>query len=146
MTSRAPIRLWRLVFKHAKTRAATIIKDPKKLVRLIQEAIAKMDRHKGALKEILDDLKLIFRLLKAWINGDYREVSLETIILLIAAVAYFLMPIDAIIDAIPVIGYVDDIAVIGFVLASVKGEVDKFRQWEKSKQTDMGPEVSPGRL
>ena len=63
-----------------------------------------------------------------------------------AVVIYFLMPIDAIVDVIPLVGYVDDIAVIGFVLASVKGEVDKFRQWEKSKQTDMGPEVSPGRL
>jgi len=143
MASRAPIGLWRLVFKQAKTRAATVIKDSEKLVRLIQEAIAKMDRHKEALKEILDDLKLTFRLLKAWITGDYKEVSLETIIVLVAAVIYFLMPIDAIPDVLPVIGYVDDIAVIGFVLASVKGEVDKFRQWEKSKQTDMGPGASP---
>ena len=144
--SKGPIRLWRLVFQQAKIRAARIVKDPGELRRLIEEAIAKMDKHKGALKEILGDLKLIFRLLKAWITGDYREVSLETIIFLIAAVIYFLMPIDAIVDVIPLVGYVDDIAVIGFVLASVKGEVDKFRQWEKSKQTDMGPEVSPGRL
>lgn len=138
--------MWRLVFQQAKIRAARIVKDPEELRRLIEEAIAKMDKHKGALKEILDDLKLIFRLLKAWITGDYREVSLETIILLIAAVIYFLMPIDAIVDVIPLVGYVDDIAVIGFVLASVKGEADKFRQWEKSKQTDMGPEASPARL
>jgi len=135
MASRVPIRLWRLVFKQAKTHAASVIKDPEKLVRVIQEAIAKMEGHKGALNEILGDLKLIFRLLKGWINGDYREVSLETVILLVAAVIYFLMPIDAIVDAIPVIGYVDDIAVVGFVLASVKDEIDKFRQWEKSKQT-----------
>lgn len=146
MASRVPIRLWRLVFRQAKTRAATVIKDPEKLVRLIQEAIAKMDKHKSALREILDDLRLIFRLLKAWISGDYKEVLLDTVILLIAAVIYFLMPIDAIIDAIPLIGYVDDIAVIGFVLASVKGEVDKFRRWEKSKQTDMGPRASPADL
>lgn len=144
--SKSPIRLWRLVFQQAKIRAARIVKDPEELRRLLEEAITKMGKHKGALKEILDDLKLIFRLLKAWITGDYREVSLETIILLIAAVIYFLMPIDAIVDVIPLVGYVDDIAVIGFVLASVKGEVDKFRQWEKSKQTDMGPETSPGRL
>lgn len=138
--------MWRLVFQQAKIRAARIVKDPEELRSIIEEAITKMDKHKRALKEILDDLKLIFRLLKAWITGDYREVSLETIIFLIAAVIYFLMPIDAIIDVIPLVGYVDDIAVIGFVLTSVKGEIDKFRQWEKSIQTDMGPGASPAKL
>lgn len=144
--SKGPIRLWRLVFQQAKIRAARIVKDPEELRRLLEEAITKMGKQNAALKEILDDLKLIFRLLKAWINGDYREVPLEAIILLIAGVIYFLMPIDAIVDAIPVIGYVDDITVVGFVLASVKGEIDKFRQWEKSKQTDMGPGASPTKL
>ena len=55
----------------------------------------------------------------------------SSVILLIAAVIYFLMPIDAIPDVIPVVGFMDDIAVIGFVIASVRGEIEKFRQWVK---------------
>jgi uncharacterized membrane protein YkvA (DUF1232 family) len=40
------------------------------------------------------------------------------------------MPIDAIIDVIPIVGLMDDVTVIGIALAAAKAEIEKFRQWE----------------
>jgi len=131
MRTQRRIRLWRLVFEQAKARAAKIVRDPKELRRLVEEAIRKMGSRKDIAGEILDNLRSSCRLISAWASGAYRDVSLETVILLIAAVIYFLMPIDAIPDVIPVVGFMDDIAVIGFVIASVRGEIEKFRQWVK---------------
>jgi uncharacterized membrane protein YkvA (DUF1232 family) len=124
-------RLWRLIFEQAKTRAAKIVTDPKELRRLVKDAIAKMGSREDIARESLDNLRSICRLISAWASGEYRDVSLETVILLIAAVIYFLMPIDAMPDMIPVVGFMDDLAVVGFVVASVRSEIEKFRRWEK---------------
>jgi uncharacterized membrane protein YkvA (DUF1232 family) len=42
---------------------------------------------------------------------------------LLAALAYFVMPIDAIPDFIPVLGFTDDAAVIATAIAAVRGAI-----------------------
>jgi uncharacterized membrane protein YkvA (DUF1232 family) len=41
------------------------------------------------------------------------------------ALAYFISPIDAIPDIVPVVGYVDDLGVLGAALASVSAYIDE---------------------
>lgn len=119
---------------HARAKASRIVRDVQRVLRLIDAAINKMGRHAENLKGIIDDLKLIFRLVRAWANGQYKDISLEAVIILIGAIIYFLMPIDAIPDVIPVIGYMDDVTVIVLALATVKGEIDRYRTWEESQK------------
>jgi uncharacterized membrane protein YkvA (DUF1232 family) len=38
-------------------------------------------------------------------------------------------------DAIPVLGFADDAAVFGVLLAAAKRDVDKFLEWEATKKT-----------
>jgi uncharacterized membrane protein YkvA (DUF1232 family) len=40
------------------------------------------------------------------------------------------MPLDAIPDFIPGVGYLDDAGVVAMALGAVKAEIDKFRAWE----------------
>jgi uncharacterized membrane protein YkvA (DUF1232 family) len=54
---------------------------------------------------------------------------------LIGAIVYFVNPFDAIPDFIPVIGYLDDAAVIGWVMKTLKDEIERFRAWEVEKNT-----------
>ncbi|HUN13022.1 MAG TPA: YkvA family protein, partial [Rhabdaerophilum sp.] len=42
---------------------------------------------------------------------------------LLAALAYFVMPIDAVPDFMPVLGFTDDAAVIAAAIASVRGAI-----------------------
>ena len=66
-------------------------------------------------------------MLKAWVSGDYREVPLTTMALTAGAVIYFVNPFDAVPDIIPAAGLIDDATVIGFVIASIKQDLAKFK-------------------
>jgi uncharacterized membrane protein YkvA (DUF1232 family) len=119
-----------LGWKRAVKVAEGVVADGKKLAVVIEEAVRKMDAHSDALKGILDDLQLIFRLVRARAKGEYKNVSTQTLVILVGAVVYFLMPLDAIPDFIPGIGLMDDVTVIGMALSAAKVEIEKFRGWE----------------
>ena len=121
-----------LGFDRAKSKAERFAKDREKVRHLLEEAILKAGRHKDSLKKVWDELSVFFRLLKRWVNGDYKEVPWRTIVLIIASIIYFVNPIDAIFDVIPFVGYIDDVAVVGIVLNSVRNDIEKFLEWEKA--------------
>ena len=121
-----------LGFDRAKSKAERFAKDREKVRHLLEEAILKAGRHKNSLKEVWDELSFFFRLLKRWVNGDYKEVPWRTIVLIIAGIIYFVNPIDAIFDVIPFVGYLDDVTVVGIVLNSVRKDIEEFLEWEKA--------------
>jgi uncharacterized membrane protein YkvA (DUF1232 family) len=114
--------------------AKRLIKHPNQLRQLIEEALIKMQKHSAAIREIYADLQIILRLVKAWLAGDYKDISLKSIAILIGAILYFLNPFDAIPDAIPVVGYLDDVSVVAWVLKILKDEIEKFRLWESATE------------
>lgn len=111
------------------------------MVRAVERADLKARRIEGArgpLARVWDDLQTSVRLVRAWARRDYAGVGRGTIALLVGALLYFLCPIDAIIDAIPVLGYVDDAAVLAWVVGQVRAELESFRSWEQT-----GSEAGP---
>jgi uncharacterized membrane protein YkvA (DUF1232 family) len=80
-----------------------------------------------------EKLFVLGRLIKAYALGQYREVPWKTILLMVAAIIYFLNPLDLVPDLIPLTGLTDDFAVLLWVYNSVSNEVDKFLLWEKSQ-------------
>ncbi len=119
-------------FGSAKRKAQSLATDKSKVSTLLTEALSKADKNKGPLKKVWDDLATLFRLIHAWVTGKYRDVPWQTIVSAIAAVLYFINPFDVIPDFLPVIGYIDDTAIIGFVIASISSDIARFRDWEKS--------------
>jgi uncharacterized membrane protein YkvA (DUF1232 family) len=117
-------------WKRSLKTADGVIGDGKRLRGVIEQAAMKMVEHADALKAILDDLQVIFRLVRAWLKGEYGDVSKKSLVVLVGALVYFLMPFDAIPDFIPVIGLTDDVAVIAMALTAAKTEVERFREWE----------------
>lgn len=93
---------------------------------LLKAAVEKAMRYKEILKEVWPDLMALIRFIRAWIKGESPNVPLQIIILVIAAIIYFVNPFDVIPDFIPGVGYVDDAAVIAFVINSIRGDLDKF--------------------
>jgi len=118
-------------WKRAVKTAESVIGDVKKLRGVIDRAVSKMESHSDALQAALSDLQLIFRLVRAWLKGDYKDISKKSLVALVGALIYFLMPLDAIPDFIPGLGFMDDVTVVGLALAAVKSEVEKFKDWEK---------------
>lgn len=96
---------------------------------------------RGPLARVWDDLQVAIRLVRAWAHRDYPGVRRSTIVLILGALLYFVSPIDAIVDAIPMLGLVDDAAVLGWVFGQIHAELETFREWE-SRRLPAGPAQS----
>ncbi|HYC86181.1 MAG TPA: YkvA family protein [Chryseosolibacter sp.] len=80
-----------------------------------------------------DKFLVLGRMVKAYALGHYRDVPVKTILLIIAAVIYFISPVDLLPDLIPITGLSDDFGILLWVYNSVLGEIDKFLTGEKSR-------------
>lgn len=123
-------------FNRAKERATHIFRNREKLRDLINNSSDKLkDINLDKLKEskFADRVRVIIRMVRAYRNGDYRGVSVQSILLLIAALAYFVTPIDLIPDFIPLTGLVDDFTVIVWVYSKLQEEIDRFILWEEQQ-------------
>jgi uncharacterized membrane protein YkvA (DUF1232 family) len=78
-------------------------------------------------------LMAMIRLIRAYYRGDYRQISWQNLLIVVAAIIYFVMPLDVIPDWIPIAGYIDDAVVIGFALRSVRSDLNDFMAWETTK-------------
>ena len=98
---RLPTEQERRQFAKEKRRAREYVTDKQKTAQLLKEAIEKANRNKGALRNLWNKLTALFRLINAWVKGEYTDVSLKTILWVTAAIIYFVNPFDAIPDFIP---------------------------------------------
>lgn len=116
--------------------AQDLVNNPEGLKYKLSKAKEKLQKESviEALGAYRDDLHTFLRMIKAWISRRYRDVSNQTIVYAVLAVIYFLNPTDFIPDIILGLGYIDDIAVISWVLGKIKIDLEKFKEWEKSKE------------
>jgi len=119
-------------FRTARDRALACLKSPQKLNQLLDRALKKSEGRRGRLVEVWDSLRACLRLLRAYANGSYRDIPWDSLVSILAAVIYFVMPLDMIPDFILSLGLIDDVALIGWILSSVKNDVDQFIAWEES--------------
>jgi uncharacterized membrane protein YkvA (DUF1232 family) len=132
-------------FASARKHAESIVGDAAKVANLVTRASRKAEGHWGPLARTRDDLMTLLRLLKAWMTRAYREVGATTMVVVIAAVIYFVNPFDVVPDFLPIVGYLDDATVVGFVIATLKREIEKFRTWEQQARPVPGtPASTPG--
>jgi uncharacterized membrane protein YkvA (DUF1232 family) len=82
---------------------------------------------------IKEKFLILGRLTKAYATGKYRDIPWKSVLIVLAAIIYFINPIDLIPDVVPVLGLSDDFSILIWVYNSVSKEVDKFLTWEKSQ-------------
>ena len=117
-------------FAQAQSQAESAARDKNKTKQLLRDALNKAFQNRNQLKSVWEDLMAVCRMLKAWSKGDYQSVPWKTIVLSLATIIYFLNPFDVAPDFIPGVGYLDDAVVLGFVVNSIKKELEKFLRWE----------------
>jgi len=111
--------------------AETLLKDKEKLDSKLNEAMKKAESSRGALQKVWHDLQLFFSIISDYFSGRYKIIPVGSITLIVAAILYFLLPIDAIPDFIPFAGYLDDITVIGIVVNQVASDLEEYEKWKK---------------
>lgn len=123
-------------YTEAKNRASAYAEDPDKLNDLLDRATKKANARKGRLAQVWDSLTACFRLLRAYATGQYRDIPWASLLSIIASVIYFVMPLDLIPDFLLAFGLIDDAALIGWILGSVKGDIEHFIEWEAERELD----------
>lgn len=88
-----------------------------------------------SMSDVKAKFYILGRLVKAYALGHYREIPWKTLLIVVAAIIYFVNPIDLIPDLIPVAGLTDDFGILVWVYNSLSGEIDKFLAWEQSQLT-----------
>ena len=111
-----------------------MVNDHGAVQKVVAQASAKAKSEQQRLKGSMEDLALLLRMLKAWATRRYTSIPLRSLTMALAAVLYFLLPLDFIPDFILGSGFLDDLAVIGFVIQSVKKDIDAFRLWETASE------------
>jgi uncharacterized membrane protein YkvA (DUF1232 family) len=118
-----------LTFQHATLRAAAYLARKKNVLKLLNLAARKAEQHYDSLLVSWESLQIFLRMIRAWIAGKYCAPA-DTILVMVAALIYFLSPFDMIPDSLPVFGMMDDAAVIGFVAKANLTAISNFRKWE----------------
>jgi uncharacterized membrane protein YkvA (DUF1232 family) len=116
---------------------ASALRDSKeRIVLLLTSLSEKLSRVKwksARLQKARQKLIVLSKLVKSYINGQYREIPWKAIVSILASIIYFINPFDLIPDVVPIIGFTDDISVLLWVYNSVSDEIEKYLEWEKSQ-------------
>ena len=81
-------------------------------------------------KENWPYLQTMLRLVRAYEHGEYKQVSNDALLWIVAALNYLVDPFDLIPDSIPFLGFVDDAIVVEFVVDKTRQTLDDFMIWE----------------
>lgn len=118
--------------KYYKT-ASSYFANPAKIKKLLAAVGAYIVKNKGSLKQIIKDVKLLLEMIKSWYTGKYTAFPKKTVVLMIAALIYFVSPFDLIPDFL-LGGFIDDAAVIIWVFSSIADDVKKYKAWKSRKK------------
>lgn len=122
-------------FRQARSRAEGYMNDQARLAELVQQASDKAVKSGKPLAEIWDSLTAAFRLVKAYAKGTYRQVPWSSVVMIVAALLYFVMPADLIPDFLFGLGLVDDAALLAWTLKTLNEDLARFKAWEDSSDT-----------
>ena len=124
------------LFKKFLSTAEGYVRQPTRMKQLLTDAYKKASEKNdvGTLAhEAWETLQTMFRLIKSSMSGEYTGVPTTTVAAAVAVLIYFLSPIDLIPDFIPVLGLLDDVALVAWFSTTLKGEMDKFQEWEHTR-------------
>lgn len=113
--------------------AQALLAEPQAARSLAERAGRRAERLKGRLGKQFAEVQAFVRLVLAWVRGDYREVSVSTLLAVLGALVYFLMPLDAMPDFILAFGLLDDLAIITKVVELCRRDLSAFRRWEQAR-------------
>ena len=80
-------------------------------------------------------------LVRSYIKKGYTDIPIGTIISIISTLIYIISPIDLIPDYIPVVGYIDDIAILSWVLKSINSDVEEYKKWRTDNDKQIIDEI-----
>src|SRR6266852_2436977 len=131
--NRTPVLKERLEaeFAQAMKSAKSYVEDPQRLRALFQEAAKQAAAlPRDPFQETWPYFQTMLRLIRAYYQGNYRDVAESSLVVIIAAIIYVVNPLDVIPDAIPALGFLDDATVLALAVRRTCKTLDDFMAWE----------------
>ena len=116
-----------------KTRAQKIVEDHAELKKLLVKTNKKLDEAQdddSLMQKMKDYLMLIVRMITNYLNGSYNNTPWQTILMMVAGLLYFVTPLDAIPDFIPIGGLIDDATVLVWLGRCLRDDLSRYKKWE----------------
>lgn len=118
------------VLRSNQEESEAILQDEDKLERLLQRLEKKL-----AIVPIvgtkLAEIPMMASLVKSYVQNEYTDIPIGTIVAVLGALVYFVSPIDLIPDSIPGAGYIDDGVVISVCLKMVDSDLQEYKIWRE---------------
>jgi uncharacterized membrane protein YkvA (DUF1232 family) len=114
--------------------------DEKKIRKTFPKAIARFTGRSigvGWIDGLIEQVKLLYEMLFA---PDF-VMAWETKAAIIAALEYFISPVDVVPDAIPIVGWADDALVVMFAIHSVSGDIARYAAFKEAQRQKKRPAV-----
>lgn len=96
-----------------------------------------------AFKRISRALKLFVPMTRDVIRGDFRPVPWSAFGMMALALAYLVMPFDLIPDFLLLIGLVDDVVIVGWLLNRIDHRLSEYRTWKQANVDINASQHSP---
>lgn len=99
------------------------------------DLLKKVSTKSGGIKDtgLVGNLQTLSRMLRAYVKGEYKVIPWTTLVKIIAALIYFVSPLDFIPDLLPILGFSDDIAIVLWVISSCTTDIRRFQEWEAAQ-------------
>ncbi|PRY12010.1 uncharacterized membrane protein YkvA (DUF1232 family) [Pontibacter ummariensis] len=127
------------LFKKFMGKASGLFAKPLKMGLMLTTAYKKLvntESTASGFDQVKDYMQTFIRLVKAYMNGDYRNVATKSLVIGVAVLLYFVSPLDIIPDFLPALGILDDISLMAWFMDTFQKEIVKFRQWESDQNFD----------
>ncbi len=116
--------------------ADRVLKDDEEVEKIVTEAESKAQKSATQVAQLLETLTWFIRLLRSYLKKEYTKVPWRSLVMILAAVIYFVNPMDVVPDFIAGIGYLDDATVLALVFRNVKKDVEAFKEWYRQNNND----------
>ena len=121
-------------FNQALSRASRLAGHPGRIIKLLSQLTLKLvhtDFRNIRAEHFLVKIRTLSRMVSAYARGHYRDIPWKTLLIVLAALLYFVNPFDLVPDVIPGLGLADDFTVLLWVHANAEKEIEKFILWER---------------
>ena len=121
-------------FEKAQEKAKNALNDESRILSILRSVGNKLGSGSISIPKMAEKIKVLVRMVKAYITGHYKIVPWKSIIIITAVLIYFLMPLDLIADFIPVTGYLDDFSLVLWVFSHLQDDINTFIWWEQREE------------
>lgn len=125
-----------MVIKRYRNSAEKYLRNPNEAKQLLNKALSKAGHiHKGSFVETWGQSQTLVRMLQAYLQGKYKRVPWQSLVIAMAAIVYFVTPFDLIPDFIVGLGLLEDAALLSWVVQSLYGDLTKFQAWQTEQKS-----------